>query len=79
MSRPVPFDRTVHGTTTDGAEIVRYERAGKWFVEPVDGGKRRGISLDEAAKLALSGQVFLGRAGGLRFDARVQQLRATTP
>jgi hypothetical protein len=69
-------DRQVHGYTTDGAAIVRYDRAGKWWVEP-EGGKRRPVKLDEAAALAAAGRALLNRYGGTRFDATVRALRGS--
>lgn len=66
-------DRTVHAVTHSGIEIVRYNRAGKWwaegpttrlpltFAEAVAHGKRRGTT------------VHLGRPGGSRFDAAVSR------
>ncbi|WP_431798591.1 hypothetical protein [Microbacterium kunmingense] len=70
---PLGETRTVHGVAADGAEIVRYERAGKWFVEPGEG-KRRAVSLSEAAALAVAGTSYSGRSGGGRFDAAVRKL-----
>lgn len=77
MSSPIPptqtsRDRTVHGKTADGGEIVRYDRAGKWYVEwPTN---RYQVSLREAARLASmpGASAFLGRSGGLRFDAAMR-------
>lgn len=68
------FDRTVHGFTADGAAIVRYDRAGKWYVEPKEG-KRRAVKLTEAVQLAVAGRPLLNKAGGLAFDAKVRKLR----
>lgn len=73
---PIDFNRTVHGYTADGSPIVRYERAGKWYVEP-DGGKRRSVKLAEAALLAVAGRPLLGRAGGQAFDAQVRRIQKT--
>lgn len=47
---PNPTDRTVHATLPDkDAEVVRYDRAGKWYLEPRDpelrSRKRRRIGL----------------------------------
>lgn len=63
-------DRTVHAKTVRGTEVVRYDRAGKWFVEGVDGWRHR-VSLADAVRLATQpdAEVFLGRPGGGRFDA----------
>lgn len=68
------WDRVVHGHDSEGAEIVRYDRAGKWYIEPKDG-KRRQVSLDEAARAAVAGTTWGNSYGGARFDARVAQLR----
>jgi hypothetical protein len=68
-------DRTVHARLSDGREVVRYDRAGKWWVEIV-GGPRRSITVGEAIDLACvpgETQVFLGRAGGGSFDAAVEK------
>jgi len=67
-------ERTVHGYDENGAEIVRYERAGKWYLEPTDGGRRRAVTLTEAARLAIAGRVLPNRAGGLAFNAKVRKL-----
>lgn len=74
MARDADFDRTVHGYTSDGDPIVRYDRAGKFYVEP-EGGKRRPVKLAEAAQLAVAGRALLGRFSGTRFDAAVRKLR----
>lgn len=68
-------DRIVHGLTETGAEIVRYERAGKWYVEPTDGSKRTAVTIARAAELASAGRVFPNRAGGQAFNAKVAKLR----
>lgn len=67
-------DRVVHGHDSEGAEIVRYDRAGKWYIEP-KGGKRRKVTLDEAAHAAVAGTTSGNRYGGARFDARVSEIR----
>lgn len=63
-------DRTVHGLTALGNEIVRYDRAGKWYVESING-KRWQVTVKEAALAARNGTAFLGRTGGTLFDKRV--------
>ncbi|SDH54210.1 hypothetical protein [Microbacterium sp. 77mftsu3.1] len=75
MAAPDPYDRVVHGYTADGHPIVRYERAGKWYVEP-EGEKRQHIVLSEAARLAAAGRHIPHQAGGKLFNARVAQVRA---
>jgi hypothetical protein len=64
-------DRTVHGWSADGGEIVRYDRAGKWFLEYKDRPRAR-LSVLAAARFARQGGAFLGRPGGARFDKAVQ-------
>jgi hypothetical protein len=68
------YDRTVHGRTHGGNEIVRYDRAGKWYVEGANIRKR--VSLSEAAKLAAVGEFYPRLPGGQAFDARVRKLRS---
>lgn len=69
-------DRTVHGLTTDGRSIVRYDRGGKWWIEPPRGslaGARR-VTVGQAAEEAASGTHFPGRCGGTRLDAIVRRI-----
>lgn len=75
MSSSNREDRIVHALTATGAEIVRYERAGKWYVEPKDGSKRTPVTIARAAELAVAGTVFPSRAGGQAFNAKVAKLR----
>lgn len=78
-------DRRVHAriaTTAGALEIVRYSVAGRWYVEPTDGGRRRSLTLPDAAKLAKSwrrcgGDVFTGVEGGSIFDLRVREAMAS--
>lgn len=64
--------RTVHGLTVFGNEIVRYDRAGKWYVENIIG-TRRHVTVREAARAAKHGRAFLGRHGGAAFDKWVKR------
>lgn len=66
-------DRTVHGLTRDGREIVRYDRAGRWYIESQ--GSRQRVRVVEAAIEARDGQWFEGRCGGMAFDAMVRRAR----
>lgn len=68
------LERIVHGTTAEGHEIVRYDRAGKWFVEKADGSRRR-VSVKRAAELATApgAQAFEGRYGGRLFRVAVRR------
>lgn len=67
-------DRTVHGLAADGSEIARYDRGGKWYVEPAGGGHRRLITVSEAAYMASLGTVYPGKPGGVQFAAAVRRL-----
>ena len=75
MSARNPYDRTVHGWAADGSEIVRYDRSGKWYLEPLPatGRKRRQLKIADAARIATLGKPVLGRAGGTRFDVLVRR------
>jgi hypothetical protein len=72
-------DRTVHAVTYRGVEIVRYNRAGKWYLEwPATAMVPcRHVGVDEAARTAVehSGDIRLGLSGGKAFDARVRKIR----
>jgi len=67
-------DRTVHASY-DGMEIVRYDRAGKWYLEPTDPTLRRQhVTVDAAARAArwgranANGTTTFGLHGGSTFD-----------
>ncbi|WP_159599512.1 hypothetical protein [Agromyces humi] len=71
--------RTVHATHPDGTQVVRYDRAGKWFEEHPARQYRR-LHLWDAVRRSLEleadgGQILLGRHGGTRFDAKVREER----
>lgn len=72
-------DRTVHAVTYQGAEIVRYEKAGQWWIEWPTGSMKPGrhVGVGEAARTAvmLSADIRLGLPGGRVFDARARKLR----
>lgn len=78
---PSQSDRTVHAED-EGIEVVRYDRAGKWFVEskrPSALLPARPVTLLRAAEVALrcnerGGTIHLRRPGGSRFDAKVRWL-----
>lgn len=67
-------DRVVHGVTADGGEIVRYDRAGKWYVEWDSHRPRRAVSVASAAALATmpGAKAYPGRDGGARFSKIVR-------
>lgn len=66
-------DRTVHAEC-EGFEVVRYERAGKWYVEPKNPARAAThVGVAEAAERAyacavLGGKVHIGLRGGATFD-----------
>lgn len=56
------------------AEIVRYDRAGKWYYESPT--LRRQISIMDAVQfIDETAEVFYGRPGGLAFDRKVKAKR----
>ena len=69
-------DRTVHAACED-FEVVRYDRAGKWYIEPTDPVRRRkavaiASAVDHANRaVQAGGRVWLGLAGGTRFDSLI--------
>lgn len=73
-------DRTVHAVCADGREIVRYNRAGKWWIEHTSG--RVPLRLQSAAEIAavttrFGGEVRFGLPGGMAFDKRVRDYLAS--
>lgn len=77
-------DRTVHAWC-DRYEVVRYDRAGKWYVEHKPGSyiPAAQVSLPLAVTFAMKawyeedGSVEIGRPGGKRFDALVRKAVAS--
>lgn len=71
-------DRTVHASvpSEDGLlELVRYDRAGKWYIEGTlpRHGPRASVTIGDAIKIAIiwrkrGGSTYLGLPGGQRFD-----------
>jgi hypothetical protein len=73
-------DRVVHAESkvTDD-EIVRYDRNGKWYLEPGDGQQRSMLSVNEAVTIAVAwegsgGRIYLDRPGGALFAARAKKM-----
>lgn len=70
-------DRRVHAEDPIH-EVVRYERAGAWYLEHRGGtGRRERLTIAEAAGYAKAmeragGRVHRGLPGGSRFDALVK-------
>lgn len=74
-------DRTVHAEN-EHCEIVRYDRAGKWYLEPKQSGlQRRRIGIASAAvEAARTGTtVHFGLPGGGAFDRRVKKILLPGP
>lgn len=58
------------------AEIVRYDRTGKFYYESTNSDLRKALKLDEAARFVLlpGASWRRGAPGGSRFDAAVRKL-----
>lgn len=72
-------DRTVHARG-GAVELVRYDKAGRWYVEG-NGSKERVKTVADAVAIALmfernGGEIFLFRPGGNQFDSKVRGARA---
>jgi hypothetical protein len=74
MSLP---DRTVHASNSE-AEVVRYDRAGKWYIEPRDPSlQRQHVTVKQAAQYAVwmaenaNGVIHSGVPGGGSFDRAI--------
>jgi hypothetical protein len=67
--------RRVHARLTGVVEVVRYDRAGKWYVEPV-AGRRWRVSMQEAAQHAARHGLVpnYGLPGGATFDGALRRL-----
>ncbi len=71
-------DRTVHASTQQ-MNVVRYDRAGKWYLEPTDTTlPRQAVTVGDAARYVVwaldqdhSTKLFTNRPGGKRFDVLV--------
>lgn len=71
-------DRTVHGrSVADAWEVVRYDRAGKWYIEHTDGRRVR-VTVQHAATVAAAGAFFPRLPGGRVFDQMVRARPART-
>lgn len=73
-------DRTVHATYT-GMEVVRYDRSGKWYLEPTNKDlPRQHVGVKTAARMAVwglmnaDGYLPLYESGGSAFDRHVLKL-----
>ena len=72
-------DRTVHAQDRY-VEVVRYDRAGKWYLEPLSkSAPVQRVTIASAARRAsvcpkYGGKVNFGRHGGSTFDRMVRKL-----
>ena len=72
------MDRAIHTRTPDDRLIVRYDRAGKWFVESANSEAlipAWQITLRQAVELATQegSHIYFGVPGGRAFDAAVKK------
>ncbi len=67
-------DRTVHAVV-QGMEVVRYDRAGRWYGESLATTQRGALTLTQAVAPAKQpgARVLLGLPGGGAFDARMRR------
>jgi hypothetical protein len=67
-------DRRVHASGV-AAEVVRYDRAGKWYIEAKATDTRRHIGVREAAEWAsvAATEIYFGLPGGSAFDRHVKR------
>jgi hypothetical protein len=75
------LERVVHATSPNGAELVRYDKAGKWYVESPLGSliPARHVSIREAALVAvtweeLGGTVPVQQYGGSRLHTEIRKI-----
>lgn len=73
-------DRTVHARWAQ-MEVVRYDKAGKWYLEPVGSvSPRQNVTVKQAAEYAVwalrerQGYLYLDQPGGNRFDLLVDRM-----
>ena len=74
-----PRDRIVHAVLPDGVLLVRYDRSGKWYLEPPANSNRprQHLTLSGAVQAALVADVVhLGRPGGQQFSAAYRRATA---
>jgi hypothetical protein len=66
-------DRKVHARLSDGTEVARYDRAGKWYLER--GVSRQKVTIDQAISAVNNdpdADHFSGIEGGSTFDRGVR-------
>lgn len=67
-------DRRVHGKLGDGTEIVRYNKAGKWYLEK--GENRQLVKVDDVVKTLLAdhdSEHYAGVTGGASLDKKLER------
>lgn len=67
-------DRCVHAVLPDGREVVRYDRAGKWYIEGAKNCQRVNLRTAVRTATAAGTTVHLGLPGGTTFDVGVRRL-----
>jgi hypothetical protein len=72
-----PYERTVAAVLPDGSEIVRYDRAGHYYLEfpPSVETKRRKLSIGAAARLAVESNARVRSSGPYRFPSAIAKAR----
>lgn len=81
-TNPTPTDdrrfdpnRQVHARSSEGMEVVRYDRTSKWYLEPVNRDlPRQKVTIDEAVDYAVRfcDSIYPGLPGGSTFDRKVE-------
>lgn len=80
-------NRTVHARVTEHSgdrwEIVRYDRAGKYYIEPLDAGKRHRLTLAQVVEYIVGAKpqgmivvFYENRYGGQALNAAVRRAEA---
>lgn len=82
MTTTDPLERVVHAVSATGTELVRYDTAGKWYIEWPSGSMIpcEHVTIAEAARTALrweakGGTVLPKSYGGTRLHSEIRKLR----
>ena len=71
-------DRTVHAVWLNGSELVRYERAGKWYIENAHYTRDLLTSPEAVSAMLGADTVYLDRQGGQIVSRRYRQRAEAT-